>query len=110
MKDKQERDFEAYLDSVEIREFFERARTELFPKVEASSLFISLFTGGHDAKFCLELGVAIMLGKPILLLALKGAPIPPRLRAIADRVVVAESVESASEELRAAMHSMMLES
>lgn len=107
---KQERDFEAYLDSVEVRDFFECARRELFPKMEASSVFLSLYEGGLDAKYCLELGIAIMLGKPILLLALKGCEIPPRLRAIADRVIEADSVYAAREELQAAMQAMMKES
>lgn len=43
-----------------------------------------------DVKFAVELGLAIMLGKPILALVIPGRRIPPKLRQVADAVIVAD--------------------
>lgn len=50
-------------------------------KIKQSSVFMSLFTGNFekDPQCALELGIAILLDKPILLLAPKGTKIPRAL-------------------------------
>jgi len=107
MKDpnkQQEQEFESYLDSVEVRNFFERARRELFPKINDSAVFLSLYSGDIDPSFCMQLGAAILLRKPILVVAVKGAEVPPKLVAIADKVLHIEmDAPDAHEKLRAAV-------
>ena len=59
-------------------------------KQMADSAFVaSLVPGedGPDIKFAVELGLAIMLGKPIVAIAIAGRPVPGKLREIADAVI-----------------------
>lgn len=66
----------------------------LVPKVADSAVCVSIVPRNEknwvDAKFCIELGVMIMLDKPILAIAHPDAPVPEKLRLVADRVVVAD--------------------
>lgn len=43
-----------------------------------------------DVKFAVELGLAIMLDKPILALVQPGVKIPDRLRQVADAIIVTD--------------------
>jgi hypothetical protein len=65
---------------------------DLVPKLESSAMVMSLMprSGKPDAKFAVELGMAIMLDKPIIVMAEPGQAIPSKLSAIADAVVVAD--------------------
>lgn len=73
---------------------FQRVVMEgLVPKVEDSSICISLCPQDEnrvDAKFCVELGVMIMLDKPIIAVLAPGAELPRKLALVADRVVYAD--------------------
>jgi hypothetical protein len=40
-----------------------------------------------DVKFALETGMAVLLGKPIILLVQPGGEIPGKLRLVADRII-----------------------
>jgi len=65
-------------------ELVDHTRRDLFPKLEESSLFLSMCPSGEpDVKFCLELGAAIMYDKPIILLVMPGRAVPPSLERIA---------------------------
>lgn len=80
------------LTEAEQREFREWARHqagEVLPAMEDSAMVMSIApTGKPDPKFCVELGFALMLGKPLILLADKrAAPIPDKLRQVADEIV-----------------------
>ena len=65
------------------REVVLRAMTE-------SALMISIVPKEVDIKFAVELGMAIMLNKPILALAQSSDDVPPMLRRVASRVVIAD--------------------
>lgn len=54
-------------------------------------------------KFWVELGAMIMLQKPIVVVAVEGRPIPPKLRAIADEIVTSNSGFPPASELEAAI-------
>lgn len=43
-----------------------------------------------DVKFCVELGMAIMLNKPILAIVQPGAKYPEKLRRVANQIVEAD--------------------
>ena len=64
-------------------------REELVGKMAASAFVASLVpdSDGVDVKFAVELGLAIMMGKPIVAIAVGGRPVPGKLREVADAVV-----------------------
>lgn len=74
-------------------EFSRVVNEGLVPRLEGSAVCISLVPPDQkvDAKFCLELGVMIMLDKPIIAVRTGDAEIPPKLRQIAE-VVVEEDI------------------
>lgn len=64
-------------------------RTEVLPNLMNSACFLSIGaeTGEFDVKQATELGVALLLDKPFLLLIPKGRTVGERLRRAADVVV-----------------------
>lgn len=61
---------------------------DLVPKLQDSALCVSLVPNGPtDVKFAVELGMSIMLDKPILALVQAGTKVPERLVRVADRIV-----------------------
>jgi len=84
------------------RQFEEWARRAL-KGVKGSTMFLQLFTPNFDpAKdpaYALQLGAAILLDKPLIILAPEGAVIPPKLRAIASSLQFFVPDDPASMEL-----------
>lgn len=73
------------------REWAERVRVHVLPKLDASALSVSLVpTGETDIKFAVELGLSIMLDKPIIAVVQPGSRVPERLVRVADRIVEAD--------------------
>lgn len=68
---------------------FERSvLTDLVPKLRGSVIGMALTPRGEpDVKFAVELGMMIMLDKPILLVVQPGQDVPRKLLAVADEVV-----------------------
>ncbi len=68
------------------REFESWARRAL-KGVKQSTMFLQLYTPtfdpAKDPAYALQLGAAILLDKPIVIIAPEGATVPPKLRAIA---------------------------
>jgi hypothetical protein len=62
-------------------------RERLYPGLRQSALFLSIGGGGPDPKAALELGAAIYLDKPILILVPPGETIPAAMRRAADLVL-----------------------
>lgn len=90
----------------------------VLPAMEESGAVVSVAPSGKpDAKFCVELGMALMLGKPVILVVDKrAAPVPPRLRQVADVIVEVDLastdpavIEADSQKMRAAMDSVLKE-
>lgn len=73
----------------ELAEFRDDADRNLFPKVRDSGLFLTITPsdGKPDAKFCLELGYALMLDKPIITLKRPDQTIPGKLFLVSDKIV-----------------------
>lgn len=82
------------LDEKERKEwdaFVEHARTETLVNMTKSSAVISIAPAGKpDIKFCVELGMSIMLSKPIVIIIAAGQEIPQKLRMIANDVIEAD--------------------
>lgn len=71
-------------------DFVKHAREDTLGKMLDSSMVMSLIPTSEakvDVKFAVELGMAIMLGKPIVAVAQPGTPIPPKLAQVADRII-----------------------
>jgi len=68
-------------------EIVRHAREETAEAIKRSSCVISMVTEPLDAKFAMELGLAIILDKPILAVVTPGATVPRKLRQVADEVV-----------------------
>lgn len=78
-------------DSEEWREFVAAVRTDAVEKIAGSAAMISIVPEGeYDVKFAVELGLGIMMDKPLIILVQPGAKIPEKLRLVADEVVEAD--------------------
>lgn len=65
-----------------------RIRRDLIPMLEDSQATISLVPSrGHDVKFAVELGLSIMMEKPIVAVVTPGMHIPRGLAKVADEIV-----------------------
>jgi len=63
---------------------------EVIPKMKGSAMTISLAPSPEsesDIKYAVELGLSIMLDKPIVILAMPGQVLPEKLRRVADRII-----------------------
>ena len=68
------------------RDWQEHARRDLAPKMAMSAYVMTISPGAEiDPKLALEVGVAVLLGKPILLVSWPGRPPPAGLLRIAHR-------------------------
>lgn len=68
-------------------------RKRLIPKMRGSSSVLMLapdMKAEFDISFALQIGACILLEKPLILVVHPGRQIPPKLRAIADRVIEAD--------------------
>jgi len=79
---------EHIFDTPEFEEWAVSVKEELFPKLRASACSVTLYSGAFDAKIAVELGAAILLDKPIIVLASPGVEVPSKLRKVAERVMV----------------------
>lgn len=104
-----QRSFEELLNTAEVKDFLFRAEHEMFPKMADSACSLTIYSGAWDAKLAVELGAALLLDKPIILLAVKGVAIPARLRRIADQVVEVGDVNEpgAKEKVQAALRAVL---
>jgi len=67
-----------------------RILKEVVPKVEGSDIFVSITPSSPDkvdVKFAVELGLAIMMDKPIIATMQPGTKVPAKLAAVVDRFV-----------------------
>lgn len=71
------------------QQWLTHVRKTLIPMLDQSAITISLGPdlGNTDIKFAVELGLSILMDKPILVVALPGRTVPDKLRMIADDVV-----------------------
>ena len=74
-------------ESGEGREWAERVRRELVPMIEESAITVSVAppSGEFDVKIAVELGVSILLDKPIIAVIPAGRTASPALLRVADR-------------------------
>ena len=67
------------------------ARTvrDLTPKIRGSAMVMSLVPDDNnpDIKFCVELGMAIMMDKPLVCVVQPGTKVPEHLIRVADEII-----------------------
>lgn len=73
------------------QEFADHAIKNLIPKVDDSAYCLSIVPkkpeDRTDIKFCLELGVMLMLDKPIVFIVAPGSKIPDKIVRVADEII-----------------------
>lgn len=75
-------------DQGSFEQWARRVLDDLVPKIRDSAVTVSLVpTNEADVKYAVELGLSIMLDKPIILLVRPGTRVPERLIRVADRIV-----------------------
>lgn len=78
-------------DSPEFQEWAQRVKAHVLPPLQESALTVSLVPKGDtDIKFAVELGLSIMLDKPIIAVVQPGTKVPERLIRVADAIVEAD--------------------
>ena len=76
-----------WYDDPQVREYLDRAKRDLIPKIKRSAVTIALWGGDADPKNAIELGYMIMLDKPIILLVEPGTKVPYKLAGVADEII-----------------------
>ena len=72
--------------------FVRNVRRDAVGKIAGSAWMMTLVPDGEtDVKFAVELGLGIMMDKPIVAVAIRGRPIPPGLRRVAHAVIELEA-------------------
>ena len=88
--------------------YLRAAVSRTFDKVAASGIFLSLFTEAYqrDPKALMELGMAVVLDKPVYLLVQTGTAIPENVRRLARSIeyfAAQDDIELATRRLLAAI-------
>ena len=66
----------------------DRVKADLIPMIKNSGVTVSLLPEGEvDVKFAVELGLMIMLDKPIIVVVPPGVSMPQKLALVADAIV-----------------------
>jgi len=69
-------------------QYEDRVRKDLIPKLRASAISMVLNPGSDpDVKVAVELGMSILLDKPIIIIAEPGQRISPAFKRVADTVI-----------------------
>jgi hypothetical protein len=92
--------------------FVDQTRRQTLHGMAESAFVLSLVPAGDrtDIKFAVELGLAIMLDKPLVAVVMPGAPVPAKLRRVADRIIEADiDREAGRQKVAAAMREVMAE-
>jgi hypothetical protein len=81
---------ESWMEDPEWNAYVTHVRSSLIPMLEDSAMTISLAPDdpkGTDIKFAIELGLSIMLDKPIIVIIRDAGELPPMLKKIAYAVI-----------------------
>lgn len=77
-----------HTDSPEFRAFAKEVRSGLIPKLKDSAATLSIIPEGElDVKFAVELGMSVMLDKPLIAVVQPGVKIPDKLARVVDRFI-----------------------
>ena len=72
----------------EVKAWLRKMRANLVPMIRDSAVSVSIVPSGEpDVKFSVELGLSIMLDKPIIAVVTPGAKVPSKLVKVADEII-----------------------
>jgi hypothetical protein len=74
-------------DDPKAKAWLDRVKAEMLPKMEASAMSVVILAGTPDPKLCVELGAAILLDKPIIILVPDDTPVPANLKRCATAII-----------------------
>jgi hypothetical protein len=76
-------------------QYFRRAVSRTFDKVKDSAVFLTIFTNAYarDPAALMQLGMAVVLDKPLLLLVEEGTPIPENIKRMARAIETYRSMD-----------------
>lgn len=81
-------------DDPDVQAWMENARVNLIPMIAESDSVASLVPRTQDdIKYAVELGLSIMMDKPIIAIVLDDRPVPYKLRIVADDIIHMKSSE-----------------
>jgi hypothetical protein len=87
-------------DDPEWKRFEDRIRKRMIPEMESSATTLMIAPDASnpsfDVQFAVQIGACVLLEKPLLVLAIAGRPMPPKLERIADRIIYVESTDDPS--------------
>jgi len=93
------------------RAWARRVKDELVPQIDGSDVVVSVVCNPADIdpKFAVELGVAVMLGKPIIAVIEPGTRIPDKLARVVDDFVELnrDCLDSTSDGIREAIQRIL---
>lgn len=87
-------------------EEFMAAVKDTITEMDAADTIISIVPESWDIKYVVELGISVMLSKPLIVVLREGRECPVKLRAIADVVFVLQS-DPDSDEGRSELSEML---
>lgn len=96
-------------DDPGFREYAKHVMEEVLPHMRESAMVMTIapIEGEADIKICCEVGMALMLDKPLILIVPPGRHMAERLLRVADHVITADiSTAEGREELGKAMHAI----
>lgn len=74
-------------DDPQARAWARDVESTMVPAMRDSACVAPMWTGKVDVKIAVEMGVAVLLDKPIILVVKSGVHVPAKLIAVADRIV-----------------------
>ena len=96
------------LDELEFKKWFNRVVKNSGEKIESSEVFLSIFSKNfkENPQCALELGIAVMLGKPIFLVVTADTEVPKTLERLAEKIEYLK--DDSKEEMNRAMTSISM--
>ena len=89
------------------QDFVDTVRRHTLTEMVDSAVVLSIAPEEPDIKYAVELGLAIMLDKPLIIVAMPGREIPEHLFRVADEVVFADlDLEEGRERVQTALRRM----
>lgn len=99
-------DYERAWADPELQRWMAHVRHQVLPKIDASAMTMVVAPSGEpDIKIAVELGLSILLNKPIIAVVSPGQVPPPGLARVAHETVVMDPADStaSAEAIQAAM-------
>jgi hypothetical protein len=82
-------------DHPAVQHYLARAEREMLPMLADSAVSVTIFSGKVDIKLCVEMGAAVLLDKPIIIVVCGSEPVPANVRRVASAIIEGETSDPA---------------